>query len=123
LSTVKFGLQSDGSFEHHDENLADTFFRFGTVVPGQPAGSSPIDGLEWRANVRADDISNDIPLSYLFASKANLGVVADADDSETLGSSGFMGMTSDPIFLNIKLGASEVGANSTINYRIFFDYS
>jgi hypothetical protein len=123
LSTVKFGLQSDGSFEHHDENNSDTYFRFGTVGPGQTSGSSPIDGLEWRANVTAADIANDIPPSYLFATKADLEVVSDADDSESLGASAFMGMTSDPIFLNIKLGASEVGANSTINYRIFFDYS
>jgi hypothetical protein len=123
LSTVKFGLQSHGSFEHHDQNTEDTFFRFGTVGPGQPAGSSPINGLEWHASVIAGDINNDLNPSFLHSTKADLAVVSDADDSESIGSSAFMGMTSDPIFLNIRLGASEVGANSTINYRIFFDYS
>jgi len=123
MSTVKFGLQSHGTFEHHTENNDDTYFRFGTVGPGQPSGSSPIDGLEWRENVQASDIANDVAPSYLYATKANLDVVSDADDSEGIGASSFMGMTSDPIYLNIKLGASEVGANSTINYRIFFDYS
>lgn len=123
MSTVKFGLQSHGTFEHHDENNTDTYFRFGTVGPGQPAGSTPIDGLEWRESVLSSDIANDIPPAYLHDTQADLEVVSDADDSEVIGSSAFMGMTSDPIFLNIKLGASEVGANSTINYRIFFDYS
>lgn len=123
MSTVKFGLQSKGNFSHHNQNNSDTYFRFGTVGPGQRSGSSPINGLEWRNNVIAADIASDIPPSYLFSTKENLSVVSDADDSETIGSSGFMGMTSDPMWLNIKLGASEVGANSTINYRIFFDYS
>jgi hypothetical protein len=123
MSTVKFGLQSDGTFTQHNANDSDTYFRFGTVGPGQKAGSSPMDGLEWRANVAASDISSDTPPSYLYATKANLSVVSDADDSENIGASHFMGMVSDPIFLGIKLGASEVGANSTINYRLFFDYS
>jgi hypothetical protein len=123
MSTIKFGLQSHGTFEHHDENNSDTYFRFGTLGPGQSAGSGDVDGLEWRTNCVAADISSDTPPSYMYATKANLHVVSDADDSETIGASSFMGMTSDPIFLNIKLGASEVGANSTINYRIFFDYS
>jgi hypothetical protein len=123
MSTVKFGLQSHGTFEHHNENNDDTFFRFGTVGPGNTAGSNPVDGLEWREGVLASDISNDVAPSYLAGTKENLNVVSDADDSESIGASSYMGMTSDPIWLNIKLGASEVGANSTINYRIFFDYS
>ena len=123
MSTVKFGLQSHGSFSHHTENNSDTYFRFGTVGPGNNSGSSPADGLEWRTSVTASDISSDTPPSYLYATEDNLNVVSDADDSEAVGASGFMGMASDPIWLNIKLGASEVGANSTINYRIFFDYS
>ena len=123
MSTVKFGLQSHGTFEHHNANNSDTYFRFGTVGPGQPAGSSPTDGLEWRANITAADISSDTPPSYLYATEDNLSVVADADDSETIGSSSFMGMTSDPIYVGVRLGASEVGANSTINYRVYFDYS
>ena len=123
MSTVKFGLQSHGTFSHHNENNSDTYLRFGTVGPGQTAGSSPVDGLEWRTNVVAADIASDTPPSYLYATEDNLSVVSDADDSETVGASSFMGMTADPIWLNIKLGASETGANSTINYRIFFDYS
>lgn len=123
ISTVKFGLQSHGTFSHHNANNADTFFRFGTVGPGQKAGSAPVNGLEWRVNTAAADIASNTPPSYLYGTRLNLSVVSDADASQTIGASGFMGMTSDPIFLNIKLGASEVGANSTINYRIFFDYS
>lgn len=123
MSTVKFGLQSHGTFQHHNENNTDTYFRFGTVGPGQKAGSSPINGLEWRKDVVAADIASDTPPSYLYATRANLAVVSDADDSQNIGASGFMGMVSDVIYLGIKLGASEVGANSTINYRIFFDYA
>lgn len=123
MSTIKFGLQSHGTFEHHDANNDDTYFRFGTVGPGEPAGSGNTDGIEWWQNVVAADIADDTPPSYLKATKGNLPVVADADDSESIGVSSFMGMVSDTLFLNIKLGASEVGANSTINYRIFFDYS
>lgn len=123
MSTVKFGLQSHGSFTHHNDGVGDTYFRFGTVGPGVPGGSSPTDGLEWRQNVIPADIDSDIKPSFLSATKGNLSVVSDADDSENIGASSYMGMVADPIFLNIKLGASEVGANSTINYRIFFDYS
>jgi hypothetical protein len=82
-----------------------------------------MDGLEWQANILASDINDDVSPAYLHATKGNLAVVSDADDSETVGASSFMGMVSDPIWLNIKLGTSEVGANSTINYRIYFDYS
>jgi len=123
ISTVKFGLQSHGTFEHHNENNSDTYFRFGTVGPGQNAGASPINSLEWRQNVAASDIASDTPPAYLYATKENLAVVSDADDSETIGSSGYMGMTSDPIFINVRLGASEIGANSLINQRVYFDYS
>jgi len=123
IGTVKFGLQSHGSFSHHNANNSDTYFRFGTLGPGSLAGVAPIDRLEWRTGVTSGDINNDVPPSYLYSAEDNLSVVSDADDSEVVGASGFMGMTSDPIFLNIRLGASEVGANSTVNYRIFFDYS
>lgn len=123
ISTVKFGLQNHGNFEHHNAGNGDTKFRFGTVGPGNTAGTSPINGREWRTLVTSADISSDIPPSYLSATKENLDVVSDADQSETIGSSPFMGMVADPIFVNIKLGASEVGANSNINHRVFFDYS
>lgn len=123
ISTVKFGLQSHGSFSHHDAGNSDTMFRFGTIGPGNNAGSSPVDGKEWRQSVVASDISSDTPPSYLYATKEDLAVVADADASQSIGSSSYAGMCADPIFLNVKLGASEVGANSTINYRVYFDYS
>jgi hypothetical protein len=123
IDTVKFGLQSHGTFSHHGEGNSDTYFRFGTVGPGNTAGISPFDGYEWRVSVTAGDISSDTPPSYLYATKEALAVVADADSSETIGTSAFVGMVADPIWLNIKLGTSEVGANSTINYRIYFDYS
>ena len=121
ISTVKFGLQNHGSFSHHDAGDNDTKFRFGTVGPGNNP-LTPI-GAEWRANVTASDISSDNPPSCLYATKEDLGVVDNADDSENIGSSSFAGMCADPIWLNIKLGASEVSANSTINLRCFFDYS
>jgi len=123
MSTVKFGLQSHGTFSHHDAGSADTEFHFGTIGPGNNAGTGSIDGKEWRANVTATDISSDVPPSYLYATKKDLAVVADADNSEAIGASHYMGMVADPVFLGIKLGASEVGANSTINYRLYFDYS
>jgi len=120
MSTVKFGLQSHGTFSHHDAGNLDTEFHFGTVGPG----NNPLsNGNEWRANVTATDISSDTPPSYLYATKQDLAVVADADNSETIGSSHHMGMVADPLFLSIKLGSSEVGSNSQINYRCFFDYS
>jgi len=123
ISTVKFGLQSHGTFSHHNAGNNDTKFRFGTVGPGQVAGSSPFDEIEWRTSVTATDISSDIPPSYLYATKQNLSEVADADSSETIGVSTYAGMCADPIYMNIKLGTAEVGENSTINYRIYFDYS
>jgi len=123
IDTVKFGLQNHGNFNHHGESNNDTYFRFGTVGPGNNGGTGDLDGYEWRTNVTASDISSDIPPSYLYATEDNLSVVADADSSEVIGVSTFAGMVADPIFLNIKLGTSEVGANSTINYRIYFDYA
>ena len=120
ISTVKFGLQNHGSFSHHDTGDNDTKMRFGTVGPG----NNPLapTGAEWRANVTASDISSGTPPSYLYATKEDLSVVADADASENIGSSVFAGMCADPIWLNIKLGASEVGS-AQLNYRLFFDYS
>jgi hypothetical protein len=123
LSTVKFGLQSHGTFSHHDQGNSDTYFRFGTVGPGNNAGTGDHTGLEWRASVTSADIDSDTPPSYLYATKADLAVVSDADSSESIGYSTYAGMAADPMWLNIKLGASEVGANSSINYRLFFDYS
>jgi len=123
IDTVKFGLQSHGTFQHHDAGNNDTKMRFGTAGPGNNAGVSPTDGYEWWPNVTAADISSDTPPSYLKYTREDLAVVADADSSQSIGTSAYAGMCTDPIWLNIKLGASEVGANSTINYRIYFDYS
>ena len=124
IDTVKFGLQNQGNFDHHGEGNNDTYFRFGTVGPGNNNNkTSPLDGYEWWVNVTAADISSDIPPNYLYATQENLAVVADADSSQSIGVSTFAGMVADPIWLNIKLGTSEVGANSTINYRIYFDYA
>jgi len=120
LSTVKFSLQSHGSFSHHEQNNNDTMFRFGTVGPGNTAGSSPTDGIEWQPVVTPNDIDSDTPPSYLYHTKSNLSVVSSADDSESIG---YYGITADSIWSNIKLGSSETGANSTINYRMYFDYS
>ena len=120
LSTVKFGLQSHGSFSHHNEGNGDTKFRFGTVGPDNTAGTSPINGIEWWPNVVPGDIDNDTPPSYLFNTKENLSVVSTADDSESIGNTGLM---SDPIWVGVRLGSSETGSNSSMNLRSYFDYS
>ena len=120
LSTVKVGLQSHGTFNHHSEGNADTMFRFGTVGPSNVAGAAPANGIEWYPGVTAADIDSDIPPTYLYQTVANLDVVTSADDSEAVGNVDLM---SDPMLFNIRLGSSETGANSTINMRLYFDYS
>ena len=131
MSTVKFSLQSDGSFQHHDQGDNDTEFHFGTSGAGNDApGGGPTsnsqvefsvdtDGL---GNIDATDIDSDTAPSNLFATVADLAVVNSADNAEDIGN--FQGaVVSDFIYLAIKLGANETGANSTINYRMFFDFS
>ena len=131
MSTVKFSLQADGSFQHHDQGDNDTEFHYGTSGGGNSApGGGPTtnsqvefsvdsDGL---GNIDATDIDSDTPPSNLFATKADLAVVNSADNAESLGN--FQGaVVSDFVYLAIKLGANETGANSTINYRMFFDFS
>jgi hypothetical protein len=120
LSTLKFGLNSHGSFSHHNAGNNDTKFRFGTVGVGNKSGTSPNTGIEWWPNVLATDIDSDTAPSYLYSTKENLSVVSTADDSQTIGNNGLFG---DPIFLNIKLGSGEAGSNSNILFRAFFDYS
>lgn len=120
VSTVKFGLNSHGTFDHHNQGNADTYFRFGTVGPKNTAGTTPEDGIEWQPNVAATDIDSDTPPAYLYATEDNLAVVSTADDSEAVGATGLM---SDPMWVNIRLGSSETGANSAILQRLFFDYS
>lgn len=131
MSTVKFSLQSDGSFQHHDEGNADTEFHYGTCGAGNDAaGGGPTSNSQVEfptdssglGRVLATDIDSDTSPSYLFATKADLAVVSSADNAESIGN--FQGaVVSDFIFLAIKLGANETGANSTINYRMFFDFS
>jgi hypothetical protein len=119
-SSIKFGLQSHGSFSHHEAGNNDTYFRFGTVGPGSNAGIAPENGIEWYPGITAADIDSNTPPAYLYHTVANMLVVATADDSESVGN---IGLTSDPIFVNIRLGASETGANSQINQRTFFDFA
>ena len=115
MSVVKFGLQNNGTFLHHNQGNSDTKFRFGTVGVGNPK-----TGTEWYPNIAYTDLDNDVPPAYLYATEDNLSVVSTADDSETVGN--YM-LTADPIWLCVHLGASETGANSEINYRLYFDYS
>jgi len=120
LATVKFGLQNHGTFSHHEAGNDDTEFRFGTAGPGNNAGTSPDNGIEWWPNVVPGDIDNNTPPAYLYNTKGNLSVVSTADDSESIGN---LGMMSDPMWVGIRLGSAETGANSTINLRLYFDYS
>ncbi len=131
MSTVKFSLQADGTFQHHDQGDNDTEFHYGTsgggnsAPGGGPTTNSQVDfsvDSDGLGNIDATDIDSDTPPSNLFATKADLAVVNSADNAESLGN--FQGaVVSDFIYLAIKLGANETGANSTINYRMFFDFS
>jgi hypothetical protein len=131
MATVKFSLQSDGTFQHHDQGDNDTEFHFGTAGAGNSApGSGPtannqeefaVDSVS-AGRILATDIDSDTPPNYLFATKQDLAVVNSADNAEDIGN--YSGaLVSDFIWLAIKLGANETGANSTINYRMFFDFS
>jgi len=131
MSTVKFSLQADGTFQHHDQGDNDTEFHFGTSGGGNSApGSGPTTNSQvdfsvdssGLGNIDATDIDSDVAPSNLFATVADLAVVNSADNAEDLGN--FQGaVVSDFVYLAIKLGANETGANSTINYRMFFDFS
>ena len=131
MSTVKFSLQADGTFQHHDQGDNDTEFHFGTsgggnsAPGGGPTTNSQVDfsvDSSGLGNIDATDIDSDTPPSNLFATQADLAVVNSADNAESLGN--FQGaVVSDFVYLAIKLGANETGANSTINYRMFFDFS
>lgn len=120
MTSVKFGLQSHGTFDYH--GTGDTYFRFGSIGAANTAGSSPEDGKEWRINVQPSDINSDTPPVYLNKTKANLQVVSTADDSESIGNYN-NGLVSDFVFLCIHLGSDETGSNSGINYRCYFDFS
>jgi hypothetical protein len=118
LTDLKFGLVSDGTFQHHDQNDSDTDIRFATVGAGLPSAQDD----EWPpSQVTATDLNggNGSPPAKLKAIKTNLNVVNSADLSETVGNTA---LNSDYIFVGIKVGASETGA-TTVTYRMFFDFS
>jgi hypothetical protein len=128
MSSVKFSLQSHGTFSHHDQGDADSLFAFGTVGCGNPGDYSGVagTGVEWKSGIASADLTADkvggnvgAP-TYLYAVNDNLAVVSSADNAENVGSSQ---LVSDFIFTAIKLGANESGANSNINYRLYFDFS
>ncbi|MCK4829048.1 hypothetical protein KA005_75695, partial [bacterium] len=131
MSTVKFSLQADGTFQHHDQGDNDTEFHYGTsgrgnsAAGGGPTTNSQVDfsvDTNSIGNIVATDIDSDTPPSNLFATKADLAVVNSADNAESVGNAQGA-VVGDFIYLAIKLGANETGANSTINYRMFFDFS
>ena len=119
LSNTKFGLNSHGTAQHHNAGNSDTKFAFGTAGAGHPAS----DGTEWKKGiVGSTDLASDVPPAYLYFTEDNMPVVATADASIAIGVAPGQ-MTSDFIYLAIKLGALETGANPSIVYRAFFDYS
>jgi hypothetical protein len=122
LSNTKFGLQSHGTAQHHLTGSNDSLFSFGTAGKGTPAGTNPEIQTEWRTSVEASDISSDTPPDYLSATEDNLSEVSTADASESVGV-GSGQMVSDFIWLAVKLGANESGANPSIVYRMFYDFS
>jgi hypothetical protein len=131
MSTIKFSLQSHGTFQHHDQGSADTEFHYGTCGAGNDApggGATSNSQVEFPTDsngvgrILATDIDQDSAPSYLFATRQDLPVVASADLAQSVGN--YLGaLVSDFVFLSVKLGASVTGANSTINYRVFFDFS
>lgn len=127
MASVKFSLQSHGTFAHHDAGDSDTFFRYGTAGFGNPGDgtSNPNEGPEWTTSVVASDIAtaktsgNTGAPIHLDSTVVDLAVVSSADNAEDVGN---RSLVSDFIWTNIRLGAQESGANSTINYRLYFDY-
>lgn len=128
MSSVKFSLQSHGTFSHHDAGDNDTLFRFGTAGFGKPGDGVSLanDGPEWTTNVTASDMAtaktsgNTGAPVHLDSTVTDLAVVSSADNAEDVGN---RSLVSDFIWTNIKLGAQESGANSTINYRLYFDFT
>ena len=119
ISTVKFGLEDRGNFNWHHQAPYDTRFRWGTVgVAPWHGGTGTNNGIEFPTSITADNLSAGTTL--LYETLANLEQVTNADESKLVGS---FGLVSNPIWLCIKLGASETGANSAINHRLYFDYS
>jgi len=119
LSSPKFGLQSHGTAQHHESGNNDTLFAFGNAGKATPAS----DGTEWHQSVDpSTDLASDTPPAYLAATDDNLLVVSTAGASETIGVADGE-MITDFIWLAVKLGAVETGANSTIIWRVYYDFS
>lgn len=127
MSSVKFSLQNHGTFAHHDAGDSDTFFRFGTAGFGTPGdGTAANNGPEWTTSVTASDLATaktsgntGAPL-HLDSTVPDLAVVSSADNAEAVGN---RSMVSDFIWTGIRLGAQESGANSSMNYRLYFDFT
>ncbi len=127
MSSVKFSLQNDGTFSHHNAGDSDTYFRFGTAGFGKPGDgvSNPNEGPEWTISVTAADLAvakttgNTGAPIHLDSTVPDLAVVSSADNAEDVGN---RSMVSDFIWTGIRLGAQESGANSSINYRLYFDF-
>jgi hypothetical protein len=118
LSNTKFGLLSHGTAQHHMSGGNDTRFSFGTGGESTPGA----DGTQWKRGVVGADLSSDIPPAYLAATEDNLAEVVTADASETIGVAPGE-LVTDFVHLAIRLGASEVGANPDIIFRLYYDYS
>lgn len=119
LSETKFGLNSHGTAQHHNAGNADTLFAFGTGGEATPGS----DGTQWAKGINpATELSSDVPPSRLAATEDNLAEVSTASASETIGVAPGE-MVTDFIHLAIKLGASEIGSNSTIVYRMFYNHT
>ena len=126
MSSVKFSLQNHGTFAHHNSGDSDTYFRFGTAGFGKPGdGATANTGPEWTTSVTAADLStaktsgNTGAPIHLDSTVVNLAVVSSADNAEDVGN---RSMVSDIMLTGIRLGAQESGANSSINYRLYFDF-
>ena len=121
ISQVKFGLESHGGFGFHSASgggAGETKFRFGTNGPNNISGTEDFNRVEWPTAVLPSWLS--AGSAYMATNIADLAVVSDADSSTLVYANGLI---SDPIWLCIKLGSSETGANSSINHRLYFDYS
>jgi len=127
MSSVKFSLQSHGTFAHHDAGDSDTFFRYGTAGFGNPGDGVSLanTGPEWTTSVLAADLAtaktsgNTGAPIHLDSTVTDLAVVSSADNAEDVGN---RSLVADFVWTGIRLGAQESGANSSINYRLYFDY-
>lgn len=119
LTNTKFGLNSHGSAQHHNQGNNDTLFAFGHAGEASPGS----DGSQWKKGISGPtDLASDTPPTYLNGTENNLPVVSTADQSIDVGVAPGE-MVTDFLYLAIKLGALESGSNSTIVYRMFFDFS